>query len=144
MASESTPVPQTRSCTTVLLIDDDESQRKHWSDSLKSYSGHYSVFEASSAEAGVEICRTGKVDCVRLDLDMPISGFSALWELIPDRPRPAIAVIIFTHLVHANLSGMAQHNGAQDWLVKQRTSVEQLHRAIQNAVATVRSKQNKL
>ena len=70
---------------------------------------------------------------------MPESGFFALLELVPDRERPAVAVIILTHLVHPNLAEMAKHNGAQAWLLKKHTSAEELSTAIQQAMSFVKS-----
>ena len=74
-----------------------------------------------------------------LDLDMPQSGFHVLLELVPDRQRPPIAVIILTRLVHPSLGERAKHNGAQAWLVKQHTSAEELGAAIQQAISSVKS-----
>jgi DNA-binding NarL/FixJ family response regulator len=99
----------------------------------------YVVLEASDAEEGHDILRRQQVDCVVLDFDMPLSGFFTLLELVPDRERPKMAVIILTCLVHPVLSDLTKHNGAQDWLVKQQTSAEDLHRAIQKAIASVKS-----
>lgn len=129
--------PTTR--TTVLIIDDSYNDRKYWSDALRSPSFHYSVLEASNDEEGHNILRDQKVDCVVLDFDMPLSGFFTLVELVPDRERPKIAVIILTCLVHPVLSELTKHNGAQDWLVKQHTSAEDLDHAIQKAIASVKS-----
>ena len=58
------------------------------------------------------------VDCVLLDLDMPGSGFHALLELIPDRTRPSIPVIILTHLNHPNLFAMAKQQWRAGLLVE--------------------------
>jgi phosphoserine phosphatase RsbU/P len=129
--------PTTR--TAVLIIDDNYNDRKHWSDALRNPSFHYLVLEASNAEEGLNILRNQKVDCVVLDFDMPLSGYFTLVELVPDRERPKIAVIILTCLVHPVLSDLTKHNGAQDWLVKQHTSAEGLHHAIQKAIASVKS-----
>ena len=93
----------------------------------------------SSAAAGLDVCLANTVDCVVLDLDMPESGFHVLLELIPDRQRPRIAVIVLTHLPHPNLFEMAKHNGAHACLLKQNTSVEDLQRAIQQAIAAVKA-----
>ena len=71
---------------------------------------------------------------------MPESGFYVLFDLIRDRTRPQIAVVILTHLPYPNLLEMAKHNGAQACLAKQTTSVQDLDHAIQNAVAAVRAK----
>ena len=72
---------------------------------------------------------------------MPESGFHALLELIPDRTRPSMPVIILTHLNHPNLFEMAKHNGAQACLLKQRISPKDLDTTIQQAIAAVKSKQ---
>ena len=71
---------------------------------------------------------------------MPESGFYVLFDLIRDRTRPQIAVVILTHLPAPNLLEMAKHNGAQVCLAKQTTSVQDLDHAIQNAVAAVRAR----
>jgi phosphoserine phosphatase RsbU/P len=125
--------------TTVLIIDDNYNDRKYWSDALRSPCFHYSVLEASNDEEGLNILRAQKVDCVVLDFDMPMCGFFTLVELVSDRERPKMAVVILTCLVHPVLSELTKHNGAQDWLVKQHTSTEDLHHAIQKAIASVKS-----
>ena len=71
------------------------------------------MLESSSAAAGLELCRARTVHCVVLDLDMPESGFHVLLELVPDRQRPQVAVIVLTHLPHPNLFDMAKHNGVR-------------------------------
>ena len=124
---------------TVLVIDDDLADLQYWSDTVTAFASNYTVLRGQDCRSGVAICRERMVDCVLLDLDMPESGFKALLDLIPDRKRPEIAVIIFTRLVHPTLAEMAKHNGAQAWLVKQHTSAEELDIAIQQAVTSVNS-----
>ena len=126
--------------TTVLVIDDNDEDRKYWCDALKHSAHNYTVLEAPNGQSGLELCRSQRVDCIVLDLDMPESGFYVLFDLIRDRTRPQIAVVILTHLLVPNLQEMAKHNGAQVCLVKQATSTQNLENAIQNAVAAVRSK----
>lgn len=125
---------------TVLVIDDNDKELKYWCEALKNSANNYTVLEASNGQSGLALCRSQKIDCIVLDLDMPESGFYVLFGLIGDRTRPAIAVVILTHLNHPNLFEMAKHNGAQACLVKQTTSAQELENAIQNAVAAVRSK----
>jgi len=124
---------------TILIIDDNEDDLRYWSDSLRRSGANFAVLESSSVAAGLNLCREKPVDCVILDLDMPESGFHVLLELIPDRQRPQIAVIVLTHLPHPNLFEMAKHNGAQACLLKQNTSVEDLQRTIQQAIAAVKA-----
>ena len=125
--------------TTVLVIDDDEDERKYWCEALKHTIHNYTVLEASNGQSGLNLCRSQRVDCIVLDLDMPESGLYVLFSLIRDRTRPQIAVVILTHLLAPNLLEMAKHNGAQVCLVKQATSAQDLENAIQNAVGAVRS-----
>ena len=135
-----TLIPPQLATTTVLFIDDNDEDLKYWCELLKHFSSHnYTVLDAPSAEAGLELCRSNRIDCVVLDLDMPESGLYVLFSLIRDRTRPQIAVVILTHLLAPNLLEMAKHNGAQVCLVKQATSAQDLENAIQNAVGAVRS-----
>lgn len=134
MSSSQAAVP-----ATVLIIDDNEEDLRYWSDSLRRSSANYTVLESSSAAAGLDVCRNQAVDCVVLDLDMPESGFHVLLELVPDRRRPQVAVIILTHLPHPNLFEMAKHNGAQACLLKQSTTVQDLEHSVLEAVTAVRA-----
>src|SRR5678815_2327944 len=127
--------------TTVLFIDDNVEDLRFWCGALKNHSSHhYTVLDAPSGEAGLALCRSQRVDCIVLELDMPESGFYVLFDLIRDRTRPQIAVVILTHLLAPNLLELAKHNGAQVCLVKQATSAQELENAIHDAVAAVRSK----
>ena len=86
---------QSKSRCTVLLIEDDPEQLAFWSSALKTCSAHYSVFEATSGQEGLDLLRHHEVDCVVLDLDLSgSSGFQFLLDLVPDRNRPEIAGII--------------------------------------------------
>jgi DNA-binding NarL/FixJ family response regulator len=134
VSSSQTTVP-----ATILIIDDSAEDRRYWSDSLRQSSASYTVLESSSAGDGLDLCRTRTIDCVVLDLDMPESGFHVLLELIPDRKRPNVAVVVLTHLPHPNLFEMAKHNGAQACLLKQSTSVQDFEQTIQQALASVRA-----
>ena len=124
---------------TVLVIDDNEDDLKQWSDSLRRASSNYNVLEASSASAALDLCGSRPVDGVVLDLDMPESGFHVLLQLVPDRRHPRLPIIVLTHLPHPNLFEMAKHNGAQDCLLKQSTSIQDLDRAIQQGIAAVKT-----
>ena len=134
------PPERLTTLTTVLIIDDNDGDRRYWCEALKHSVHNYTVLEASKGQLGLDLCRSQRVDCIVLELDMPESGFYVLFDLIRDRTRPQIAVVILTHLLAPNLLELAKHNGAQVCLVKQATSAQELENAIQNAVAAVRSK----
>jgi CheY-like chemotaxis protein len=128
------------STCTILLIDDDPKQLGFWSSALRNCSAHYSVLEAKSGQEGLELLSHEEVDCVVLDLDLSgSSGFQFLLDLVPNRNRPEIAVLIFTRLQNPTLANMSLENGAQAYLVKQQTSADTLDKAIQKAVTTVAS-----
>jgi len=127
-------------CCTVLLIEDDPKQLASWSDALRNCSAHYSVLEATSGQEGLELLKHHEVDCVVLDLDLTVSsGFEFLLEVVPNRNRPEIAVLIFTRLQNATLERLSLENGAQAYLIKQFSSAEVLDKAIQKAVNAVAS-----
>ena len=125
---------------TVLLIEDDPGHLAFWSSALRNCSSHYAVLQAANGHDGLEMLRHQRVDCVVLDLDMSAaSGFAFLVEVVPNRDRPEIAVIILTRLRNPTLAQMSLENGAQAYLVKQQTSPEALDKAIQKAVTAVAS-----
>ena len=128
------------STCTILLIDDDPKQLEFWSSALRNCSAHYSVLEAKSGQEGLELLSHEEVDCVVLDLDLSgSSGFQFLLDLVPNRNRPEIAVLIFTRLQNPTLANMSLENGAQAYLVKQQTSADALDKAVKKAVTAVAS-----
>jgi CheY-like chemotaxis protein len=129
------------SCTTILLIDDDQQDLMYWSDAVRKLGKNYTVLTAQDRKSGLAICKDRTVDCVLLDLDMPESGFEILLELVPDPKHPKIAVLILTRLVYPTLCEIAKLHGAQGWCVKRDTSAEQLDNAIQEAVVSINSQQ---
>ena len=132
--------PSNASTCTILLIEDDPEELLFWSSALRNCSAHYSVLEAASGEEGLDLLKYQKVDCVVLDLDLSTSsGFQFLFELVPNRNRPEIAVLILSRLQNPTLEKVALENGAQVYLIKQHTSAEALDKAIQKAEAAVAS-----
>jgi CheY-like chemotaxis protein len=126
------------SICTVLLIEDDPEDLQFWSSALKNCSSHYTVLEASSGQEGLELFRHQEVDCIVLDLDLSASsGFQVLLDLVPDRRRPEIAVLILSRLSNPTLAKMALENGAQAFLIKQNTSADALDEAIKKGMTSV-------
>jgi len=129
---------ESASTCTVLLVEDDPEQLAFWSNALRNCSSHYAVLEAAGGQEGLDLFRQQKVDCVLLDLDLSdSSGFQSLLDLIPDRRRPEIAVLILSRLWNPTLADMALQNGAHAYLIKQHTSVDALDEAIKNAISSV-------
>ena len=135
--SEFTPlVADQDSKKTVLFVDDDPEDLEKWSRTLNGYSDSYAVIKTTDVKSALSICQSQKVDCVLLDLDLSReSGFEVLLSLIPDRHRPSLPVIVLTKLPYPNMHEMVLHNGAKACLTKQQTSPNNLHTAIQTAIA---------
>jgi DNA-binding NarL/FixJ family response regulator len=78
------------------------------------------------------------MDCVVVDLDLRDgSGFEVLLDLVPDRHNPSIAVVVLTKLGYRSLHEMAVYHGANACLVKEHTTAQDLHMAIQKAIAAI-------
>jgi len=120
---------------TVLLIDDNPLDLESWSKKLKDCSANYVIAQCDGVTPALELCRHQKFDCVVLDLDLPnSSGFEVLFTLAPDRTRPEIPMVVLTRLVSPVLHRLVLDHGAHACLVKQRTSAQDLHDAVQSAM----------
>ena len=125
---------------TVLIVDDNREALDRWAKGLQECSSRYNVLKANTVRSALDLCRYQRIDCVVLDLDMnEASGFEVLFSLIPDRRHPQIAVVVLTRLVSSSLHEMAVEFGAMASLVKRLTSPQQLHTAIQTAIASTQA-----
>jgi PleD family two-component response regulator len=52
---------------TILVIDDNEQDRRQWRDGLHQLSPNFLFLEAADGQSGLDICRRRQVDCVILD-----------------------------------------------------------------------------
>ena len=124
--------------TFVLFIDANHTDRTFFVEELKRRSSDYRILEASDGESGLALCRSQRIDCVVLAVELPdCSGFSVLVDLVPIVRRPSIAVLMLTSNTQRGLHQIAMQNGAYACFVKPFTSGEDLDRAIQRAVAFV-------
>jgi DNA-binding NarL/FixJ family response regulator len=124
--------------TSILFIDAHDTDRTQFIEGLKHCSPDYVIFEATNVGSGLELYQSQRIDCVVLELDLPgRSGFEVLLNLIPLPRRPQVSVIILTRLTHRGLWELAGSNGAVAGLFKPHTSPEDLHHAIQCAIAQV-------
>ena len=124
--------------TTVLIIDSRDEERAYWAQRLRLCSPEYVVLEAKTGKRGLAIFDTQRVDCVVLELTLEdMSGFEVLVKLVPLVFRPKIAVVVLTRLVLYSMDSLALNNGAQAYLVKSRCSGDDLHQAIERAIARI-------
>jgi CheY-like chemotaxis protein len=136
--SDSPSIAASPKLQTVLFVDDDPQDLDTWSKRLSEHAPTYSVVRATDVPSALSICQSQNVDCIILDLDLwEGSGFEVLLSLIPDRHRPSVPIVVLTKLPYPNVHEMVMHNGARACLVKQRTSSNDLHTAIQQAIASI-------
>jgi len=123
--------------TTILFIDNDGDVRQRHVRHLTISSPDYVILEADTGATGLSLCKSLRIDCVVSELDLPdMSGFQLLPTLIPRICHPEIAVIIVTRLTVETFPEHALKNGALAYLVKSRTSGDDLDKVILRALAT--------
>lgn len=117
---------------TILCIDDSATLRKIVSLSLKGIG--YTVIDAENGQVGLEKLAENKVDCIILDINMPVMG--GIEFLIEKTKVPAytnIPVVVFTTQDEAPLRAKALSHGANGFLSKP-CEKEEIIEAIQKAI----------
>lgn len=121
---------------TIVIIDDcledRETYRRYL---LKDDTYAYTIFEEDYGENGLELCNSVKPDVILLDFLLPdIDGleFLNLLKLQSGRNNPP--VVMLTGQGNEAIAVQAMKNGAQDYLVKGKTTPESLRLAIHNVV----------
>lgn len=121
---------------TVLLIDDSLEDRAKF----KRYLQHapqvdYTIYEEGLGEPAFVSCRTLQPDCILLGYQLPdIDGFELLARLrAEDEPLPS-AVIVLTGTGDEAVAVEAMKRGAHDYLVKAKTTRQELWRAVAGAI----------
>ena len=123
---------------TILFIDAYEDARQYYVQRLTMSSPEYVILETDTGAAGFSICKSLRIDCVVTELDLPdMSGFQVLVELVPRVCHPEVAIIILTHIDVETFPEHALKNGALAYLVKSRTSGDDLDKVILKALAIV-------
>lgn len=122
----------------VLLIDGNDKDRQYYAQRLKTSSPDYMIFEATTAQDGLELYKAQSIDCVILELSLPdVSGFDVLAELVPIARHPQIPVIVLTSFNNGALLEVAKMNGAFVTLQKELTSGEGLGRIVHKAIQII-------
>jgi CheY-like chemotaxis protein len=124
--------------TSVLFIDGFEVDRTYFAEHLKRCSLDYHVLEAADARSGLEVYRSRRIDCVVVEIALPDrSGFEVLKNLVPHVSRLPVAVIVLTQFTYGGLRELAKKKGAYDCFIKRHTTVDDLDRAIPQAISFV-------
>ena len=124
--------------TRVLFIDGNANDRALYVSGLQHCSPDYQIIEATNGQSGLAIHRAQRIDCVVLELDLPdLSGFEVLVKVVPIARKPNVAVVALTRLACRGLWDLARSNGAYVCFYKPHTSLDDLDRAINRAIAFV-------
>ena len=124
---------------TVLLVEDDPDHAdlvSHYLELLDE--PRVRIVHADRLGAGMDRARSGEVDLVLLDLQLPDSTF---WETVErmTEAAPHVPIIILTSLGDLDLALETMQRGAQDYLVKSELSGEILARSIRYALERKRA-----
>ena len=116
-----------------MLVEDDNNLREIYQARLSSEG--YDTVTASDGEEALSIVGREKPDLIILDVMMPkISGFDTL-DLLKNNPLTRdIKVIMMTALSQAEDRARAQKLGAQNYLVKSQVTLEDIVKAIKDAL----------
>jgi len=119
---------------TLLVIDDDEVDRKTVARALKTLGTSYELLEASDGHQGVELARSHPVDCILLDYNLPdMNGLDVMAEL-RDHFGITAPIVMLTGSGNESIAVDAMKGGAHDYVSKAHLGPEELSRAIVNAI----------
>ncbi|NHC37669.1 hybrid sensor histidine kinase/response regulator [Scytonema millei] len=128
---------------TVLIVDDSPEDRETYRRFLLTDDRyHYIFLEADYGENGLEVCKLVQPDAILLDFHLPdIDGIEFLCELKTQFGKMQLPVIMLTGRGNEDVAVQAMKSGAADYLVKGKTTSENLRLAIHNILERDRLKQ---
>ncbi|MEZ4704021.1 MAG: response regulator [Bdellovibrionota bacterium] len=94
---------------------------------------NFALFQMDKFEKGIEAARGNRVDIVLLDLNLPDSPGNLETYKEFSRQCPNIPVVVFTSMADEQMGLQAVRLGAQDYLIKGKTSNQVLINAVQFA-----------
>lgn len=117
----------------LLVIDDDEVDRKAVGRALAALDIDYELREASLGRQGVEMARNHAFDCILVDYRLPdMSGLDLLVQLREQMDISA-PMVMLTGMGNEAIAVEAMKRGAYDYLTKENLSPETLSRVISHA-----------
>jgi signal transduction histidine kinase len=120
---------------TVLLVDDSADDRVMIRRFLANQEREYEIIEAETGEAGLELARTRRPDCILLDFLLPdMDGIGFLDELDARTAGSTPPTAVLSGHQSNEVASAALKRGAQDYLVKDGLTAPTLVRAIENAI----------
>lgn len=120
----------------IVIIDDSQEDRETYRRYLLKENRYtYKIFEEEYGEKALELCKLVNPDAILLDFLLPdIDGLEFLNELKIQSGKTNLPVVMLTGQGNEAIAVQAMKNGAQDYLVKGKTTPESLRLAIDNVV----------
>ncbi len=109
----------------ILIIEDEGPMQKALL--IEGKRQNFDIVSSSSGEDGLNLAKKIKPDLIALDMVLPImDGFTVLTKLRQDESTKNIPVIILSNLGHEDDKIKALKNGAQDYIIKATTKLEEV------------------
>ena len=115
---------------TVLIVDDEKTQREGLRDALED---HYDVYLADSAPAAMELLEREHFDVLLTDFRMPNEDGMKLITRAKSLPKPPICILM-TAYGSEELAVEALKKGADDYIAKGKLSIDELEYRIRRAM----------
>lgn len=118
----------------VLLVDDQEIDRELIKHTLHSSGKPFDITEVSTAFEGIENLASSKYDVILMDYQMPrMNGIEMLHELKKKADLKQSAIIVMSHNNNEEVMIECINAGAQDFLLKDEVTSNQLLRCIRQS-----------
>ncbi len=125
----------------LLTIEDDPTLRRLLVQYLQDM-GHY-VLQAGSGEAGLDVFRQQRPDCVLLDMRLPgMDGMQVLRTMAREAPNMPVIVVSGAGSLKQAVESLRE--GAWDYLLKPIEDLDDLARAVERALERAQSRKESL
>src|SRR5687767_15202631 len=114
----------------VLIVDDEKTQREGLRDALED---HYDVYLADSAQAAIELLEREHFDVLLTDFRMPNADGMNLIRRAKSLPKPPICILM-TAYGSEELAVQALKEGADDYIPKGKLQIDELEHRIRRAM----------
>lgn len=119
----------------VLVVDDSEDDRDLCRRALQRVQdAHYNIDEANDGDKGLARIARSTPDCILLDYSLPGRNGIEVLKLIR-ASHPFTPVLMLTGQGSETIAVAAMQQGAQNYICKSAIDAEQIHQAIQVAIA---------
>jgi response regulator RpfG family c-di-GMP phosphodiesterase len=116
---------------TILVVDDEESERQILNDTLVKEG--FTVLLANDGEAGLQLALNNHPDLILLDVMMPrMDGMTMLGKLRENPWGKDIPVLLLTNLSDFDQFKNAIESGVHDYLIKSDWKLEEITRKIRD------------